>query len=158
MFNLEAPEGDVPLPPLRDPQQVQLSWSAPPPAIVAVEPPMAQAQVTAPVEMAATVEAATPVQTPAAAEVAIAAAEPVPAPPAVQEALVAAVEPTLSEPSLVVDAAATAAAAQGLVSDAAAEPAAPVVSEALVADTNAAPPAAGGPVAPGSAPGGSERA
>ena len=158
MFNLAPPDGDVPLPPLRDPQQVQLSWSAPPPpAIVVAAEPVAQAEVTPPVDVAATIEATAPVDAPAAAAIAIAAVEPLPAQPAVQEALVATVEPTLSQPDLVADEAATTAAAQGLVPDPAAEPAAAIVSDALVTDANAAPPAAG-PVVPGSAPGGNERA
>jgi hypothetical protein len=116
MFSLEAPQGDVPLPPLRDPQQVQLSWSSAAP--VAVEPVAVESQATVVAEPAPTpvVEAPVAVELVAVVETTAPATvvEPVPAP---------APEPVVAEPQPVGDAAAAPAAAPAAATPAPASPA-----------------------------------
>ena len=104
MFALQAPEGDIPLPLLRDPQQVQLSWSSAPPVaetapIEAVAPTAAVVIVNGPAPttvaevLAAVVEPAQAVSPMAAAVVTAVEAAAVPAAEQVQAVVAAVIDP-----------------------------------------------------------------
>lgn len=151
MFALQAPEGDIPLPLLRDPQQVQLSWSSAPPVaetapIEAVAPTATVVVVNEPAPtpvaelLAAVVEPAQATSPMAAAVVTAAEAAAVPAAAQVQAVVAAVIDPV------------AVAAVPLPVSEPAAEPV--VAQVAPVADPVAAPVTVTPPTSP---PAGGER-
>ena len=138
MFTLDAPEGDIPLPPLRDPQQVQLSWSAA--AAVAVAPETAVVAEPAPAPV---------VESLSSAEALVATAGPV-----IAEAVtvaVPAVQEVIAAPAAVIDTAAVAV-TPAAVDDLVPAPEPTVAQPGLVVDTAAAPISPVSPASP--APGG----